>query len=175
MQNEENMKSITANLRSPEVITNVIIDGLALGIVLFTPAIAHLASFPVYMIEPMRLMLILSMAHASKKNSYLLALTLPLFSYLVSGHPMLLKMMIITGELVFNVALFYWIMKKFNHPFFAMLTAIVMSKVICYLAYWPAFSWSFVVAEAGISFILVQIMTTLIFSAYIFTIRKKKK
>ena len=169
------MKSVYATLRSPVMLTNLVLDGLALAVVLFTPAIAHLAGLPVYMIEPMRLMLILSMAHASEKNSYLLALSLPLFSYLVSGHPMLLKMMIITGELVLNVALFYWLVKKLNHPFFAMLTAIVMSKIVCYLAYWPIFSWAFVAEEAGFSFILVQMITTVIFSTYIFTIWKKKK
>jgi hypothetical protein len=168
------MKSINPGLQLPVILPAVIIDALAFGVVLFTPAIAHLAGFPVYMLEPMRLMLILSIAHASKRNSFLLALALPLFSFLVSGHPMLLKMIIITGELVFNVALFYWFVKKFSNPFFAMLAAIVVSKVACYLVYWPVFSWAFVVGEAAPAFILVQVITTLIFSAYLFSIRKIK-
>ncbi len=45
-------------------------------------------------------MLILAIAHTSRKNAYLIALTLPLFSLLISAHPSLIKTSLITGELV---------------------------------------------------------------------------
>jgi hypothetical protein len=58
-----------------------ILDVTALLIIYLTPAISHLFSFPVYLLEPMRIMLILAVVHTSRKNAYLLALTLPLFSF----------------------------------------------------------------------------------------------
>lgn len=85
----------------------LLIDMAALAFILLVPSLAHLFSFPVYMLEPMRVMVILSLAHSTRQNSYLLALALPAFSFLVSGHPEAVKMMIITAELVLNVFLFY--------------------------------------------------------------------
>ncbi|MCX6279775.1 MAG: hypothetical protein NT004_17030 [Bacteroidetes bacterium] len=168
------MKIMNETLPNRVILTNILVDLAALALIYFIPATVHFTGIPIYMIEPMRLMLILSMAHTSKSNSYFLALTLPLFSFLVSGHPELIKMFIITGELVLNTLLFYWLVKKFNHTFFAMFVSIITSKIACYLAYWPVFSIGFVVAEASPDFILIQLITSLIFSFYIAVILKKK-
>ena len=167
------MKIMDSTLINRGIMTNVLVDLAALALIYFIPATVHFTGIPLYMIEPMRLMLILSMAHASRNNTVFLALTLPLFSYLVSGHPEAVKMIIITGELVLNTLMFYWLVKKFNHSFFAILISIVVSKLACYLAYWPVFSFSFVVAEASPDFLIIQLITTLVFSFYISVILKK--
>ena len=151
----------------------LIIDLLALGFIYFTPSIAHLLNFPVYMLEPMRVMLILSLAHSTRQNSYLLALTLPLFSFLVSGHPEAVKMMIITAELTVNVFLFYLLADRMRNLFLAGVVSIVASKVFCYLAYLVVFSMAFVREEAGALFLGVQLLTTLIFSGYLYFLSKK--
>ncbi len=151
----------------------LIIDILALGFIYFTPSIAHLLNFPVYMLEPMRVMLILSLAHSTRQNSYLLALTLPLFSFLVSGHPEAVKMMIITAELTVNVFLFYLLADRMRNLFLAGLVSILGSKVLCYLAYLVVFSMAFVREESGTLFLVVQLITTLIFSGYLYFLSKK--
>lgn len=151
------------------------LDMMALAFIYFTPSIAHLLNFPVYMLEPMRVMLILSMAHSTRKNSYLLALTLPLFSFLVSGHPEVVKMMVITAELVLNVFLFYLLAGRVRNLFTAGLLSIIISKAFCYLAYLVVFSAAFVREEAGTAFLLVQAGTTLLFSGYLFIISKTKR
>jgi hypothetical protein len=122
----------------------------------------------------MRLMVILSLAHSSKRNSYLLALTLPLFSYIATAHPEFLKMLIITSELVLNVFFFYWISERMKNVFLSMVIAIITSKVICYIMYLIFFSLAFVRNESDTLFLIVQVLTTVIFSAYIFIFRKKK-
>ena len=155
---------------SKKSISGILIDITALGFIYFSPAIAHLFSFPVYMIEPMRLMLILSIAHAGKKNSIILALTLPLFSFAVTAHPVFIKMLIITVELLVNTFLFYFLCGKTRHQFTAMLLAIIGSKILCYLLYLLFFPISFVIAEADPAFLGIQLLTTLIFSGYVFVI-----
>jgi hypothetical protein len=167
------MKTQVASIPGKELLKALFIDIMALAVIYFTPSIAHLLNFPVYMLEPMRVMLILSMAHSTRRNSYLLALTLPLFSFLVSGHPEAVKMMIITSELALNVFLFYLMAGKVRNMFVSGLLAILISKAFCYMAYLAVFSFAFVRDEAGATFLLVQGLTTLLFSGYLFIISKR--
>ena len=168
------MKVLSNKTINQTVVIDILLDIGALAAIYLIPATVHLTGIPVYMIEPMRLMLILSMAHASKYNTFLLALSLPLFSFVVSGHPELIKMFIITGELVINVALFYWFLNRYKQAFLAVFISIIISKIACYLAYWPIFSFQFMVAEADLQFIIIQFITTLVFSLYISIILKRQ-
>lgn len=165
----------TASLSKKELLKALLLDAGALAFIFLAPSLTHLLSFPVYMLEPMRVMLILSLAHSSKKNSYLLALTLPLFSFLVSGHPEAVKMMVITAELVLNVFLFYLLSERIRNIFWSGMLSILVSKFFCYLAYLAVFSLAFVRAEAAPLFLLVQAATTLVFSTYLFLLFKRKQ
>ncbi len=146
---------------------SLLIDGIALAFIYFVPSLAHLISLPVYMIEPMRVMMILSIAHARKGNSYLLALTLPLFSWLVSGHPEFAKMLIITAELTLNVFLFYLLLHGLKHFFWSAFLSVIISKLAAYVLYLVFFPLAFVKAESDAVFLAVQLATTLVFSGYI--------
>lgn len=169
------MKIQTASLSRKLVVRTALLDLFAVALILLAPSIAHLFSFPVYMLEPMRVMIILSLAHSTRKNSYLLALTLPIFSFLVSGHPELVKMLIITAELVLNVFLFYLLASRIRNGFLSGLLSILTSKVFCYLAYLVFFSLAFVREEAAPLFLLVQGATTLVFAGYLFMTFKNQK
>ena len=168
------MKSSESITLSNPLLNGIIIDIIALTFIYFSPAIAHLFSFPVYMIEPMRLMLILSIVHGGKKNSIILALTLPLFSFIMTAHPEFIKMLIITSELTVNTLLFFFLCNKMKNQFSAMFLAIIGSKILCYLFYLLFFPISFVIAEADLSFIGIQLLTTLVFSGYVFYTDKIK-
>lgn len=110
----------------------VLCDLLFAAIVYYLPAIAHLTSL--YIIEPFRLMILCTLiVLGSKSNAIVLAITLPLFSYLVSGHPVILKMMLISFELLFNILIFDYINKKIKNPVFSILFAVLISKAIYYL------------------------------------------
>jgi hypothetical protein len=152
-----------------------VIDIAALVFVGFVPAASHLFKIPVYYIEPMRVMLILALLFSSRGNAYALAIVLPLFSILVSGHPAPLKMMVIMAELALNAWLFLFLYKETGRAFLSAFGSILMSKVFCYVMYIVLFSWAFAKAEAGMSFLLAQMSLTLLLSSLVWYISKRKK
>jgi hypothetical protein len=157
----------TIQLSSRKTITSIVFDILALAFIYFVPTISHMLNFPLYLIEPMRIALILALVHTSKQNAYIIALTLPIFSYLVSAHPVLYKMMLISGELIINVWLFYFIFNRTKNAFVSILSSIVLSKAIYYLAKFIAIAIVFKVNENIVSTSLyIQAATTLVFSLY---------
>jgi hypothetical protein len=127
------------------------------------------------MIEPMRFMVVLSIAYVSRSNSYLLALTLPMFSWVVSGHPEFYKTLVMTAELVLNVFLFYYLVKRIDSVFLSMVISIVVSKIFCYALYLVFFSIMFIEEEAEPVFLIAQVITTVLFSSYLSIILQKKK
>jgi hypothetical protein len=162
-----------SSIRVRDLFKALFIDIAALAFVLFTPEIGESIHLPFYMIEPMRLMIILSVAHSFPANSYLLALTLSLFSWAVSGHPEFFKMLVMTAELTANVLLFYYLRRKFKSVFLSMIISIVVSKVLCYTLYLMFFSMMFLKEEADPSFLIAQVITTLVFSIYVYLILRK--
>jgi len=115
------------------VLPVIIIDLFAYLAIYYLPAVSHLTTIPFQLLEPMRLMVLLSLlVMGNKHNAYILALTLPLFSFLVSGHPLFAKMILITVELCLNVAMYGVVSKVVRSPFITILVSIILSKVIYY-------------------------------------------
>ncbi|HZX63151.1 MAG TPA: hypothetical protein VFE66_08065 [Bacteroidales bacterium] len=163
-----------SSIQTRGVRNGLLLDIVAIAVVFFTPKIGQLIHLPFYMVEPMRLMVVLSIAHSNRANSYLLALTLPLFSWAVSGHPEFFKMLVMTGEMAANVFLFYYFVRKIDSVLLSMIISIVVSKVLCYAFYLVFFSMMFIQEEADPSFLIAQVITTLVFSFYVFFILRKK-
>ena len=151
---------------------SIVLDILALAFIYFVPTISHLLNVPLYLVEPMRIMLILAIAHTKKKNAYLIALTLPLFSFLISGHPNIFKAVIMTMELVLNVWLFYELAKRANQ-FVAMLSSIVLSKIFYYLLKFGLISFAVLQTDLISTPIYLQVITSLVFSGYLFFIIRR--
>lgn len=153
---------------------SIVLDIFALAFIYFVPTISHLLNIPLYLVEPMRIMLILAIAHTSKKNAYIIALTLPLFSFLVSAHPNIFKVLLITAELVLNVWLFFELSKKTNQ-FVAMLSSILISKVFYYLLKFGLIS--FAVLQTGLisTPIYLQLITSVVFSGYLFFVLRRNQ
>jgi len=122
----------------------------------------------------MRLVLILAMLHSDKRNAYLLALTLPLFSFAVSAHPVFYKMLLITIELTLNVWLFFLLSSKIKNNFIAMASAIVLSKTAYYILKAVFVSLTLIGPGLFATPIWIQIITTLIFSGYAFFVFQKR-
>lgn len=166
----------TAQIASKRTIGFILFDIVALAFIYFIPTISHMLSFPLYLIEPMRIALVLALVHTSKRNAYIIALTLPIFSFLVSAHPVLYKMLIITGELVINVWLFYFLLNKTKNAFASILSSIILSKAIYYLAKFIAIAVILKSSESIIATSLyIQVATTLLFSAYIGLMLSERK
>ncbi|MDP2423029.1 MAG: hypothetical protein U1C46_00490 [Bacteroidales bacterium] len=146
----------------------ILIDSTALAFIYFMPALSHMLALPIYLIEPMRIMLILAIAHTTKRNAYILALTLPLFSFLISSHPVFYKSLLIALELMVNVWLFFALTKIIHNRFVAMATAIIGSKLFYYALKFGFLSFATIQGSLVSTPIYLQFITTLVFSSYIY-------
>ena len=168
------MKPITRSILQNVTFISILTDVSALAFIYLVPSISHLINMPVYLIEPMRLMLILALVHTNSKNAYILALTMPLFSLIISGHPALPKMILIDIKLSLNVFLFYALAKYMKIVFPAILISIVSSKIIYYLLKFILINLAVINTELISTPILVQVITTVLFSFYLFKFYKKQ-
>ena len=169
------MTTDTSMVIDREKIKSILFDIVALAFIYFVPTISHYLSVPLYLIEPMRLMLVLAMVHTNRRNAYIIAMTLPVFSLLVSGHPVAFKAVIMTIELVLNVWLFYAISKKWSNTFGAMLLSIVISKLVYYLLKFGLISMAVFDSELISTPLYLQLITSVVFSAYLFFLFKRKE
>ena len=150
-----------------------VLDVFALAFIYFLPAISHMLSFKLYLIEPMRLMLVLALVHTNRKNAYLLALTLPLFSFLISAHPVLIKTILISAELAVNVALFYFLVKRV-HVLPAIFLSIWLSKIFYYGLKYVSILTIFPGERLIGTPLLIQLSTSVVFSLYLFAFLRNK-
>lgn len=162
-------------LRSRSVIKSVSLDLSALLLIYFTPALAHLSALPVYFIEPIRLMLVLSIAHSTKSNTFFLALTLPVFSHIISSHPVFLKTVLISFELALFAFLFFELSKRYKSVFTVMIVSIAFSKLFYYIFKYLLINQSLIQSELISTPIFIQIIITVIFSLYVSFIMNKNK
>ncbi len=154
---------------------SLLIDILGLAFIYFIPTLSHLLSFPLYLVEPMRVMLIIAIAHTTKRNAYLIALTLPLFSFLVSAHPVFLKTMLITIELVLNVWLFYFLANRWKNYFAAIVTSIIISKAFYYVMKFGLISYGMIESNLISTPLYLQAITMLLFSGYLSLVLSRKE
>ena len=106
---------------------------LLFGVYCF-PAISHVLPIPLYLFEPMRIILfsLLLFFPFAKKNAVIMAMTIPIFSYIFSDHPILPKAILMSAELTLNVSLFSWFSKKINIGV-SVFVSVIISKCIYYL------------------------------------------
>jgi hypothetical protein len=150
------------------MINSLIINSVALLFIYFTPALSHLLNFPLYLVEPMRIMVVLAMVHGDKRNAFILAATLPLFSFAISAHPVFYKMLLISAELSLNVWLFYVLKERMRNNFMAMISAVVLSKTAYYLLKSVFISAALLGAGLFSTPVWIQGLTTILFGAYAF-------
>lgn len=174
------MENISANQLSIPKIRNIVFDLIALAAIYSIPAVSHLLSFPIYFLEPMRIMLILAIVHTNRKNAYLIAITLPIFSLMVSAHPSILKTSLITGELLLNVWLFFFLSRKLSDKDLSIFLSIISSKLIYYLAKFMLISSALMSGELFSTPIYIQMVMLAVFSGYVYlmslkSVKKKVK
>ena len=128
------MNQIVLSKKDSRVITkSLVTDILLLGVIYLLPTISHLLAFPLYLLDPMRIVIFASiLLSCNKYNSYLLAATVPLFSYYIGGHPIFMKSVIIAVELLVNVMLFWFLLKRWKNMFLVTLFSIILAKFVYY-------------------------------------------
>ncbi len=148
----------------------LIIDITFVLAIVYLPSLSHLLAIPLYRLEPMRLLLIMALPFTGRGNGYLLALILPIASFLTSGHPEPAKALLMSGELMLNVWLFCWLMKQFDSPSGSMLGGIILSKMSYYGVKFVMIQLTLLSAPLISSPLLIQGILAAVFSLYIFIV-----
>ncbi len=169
------MLNQTIALPRRETAKAAIFDFLILAALYFLPTISHLLAFPVYLFEPMRIGIVLVLAYTSKRNAYLLALTLPVFSYIVAAHPVFVKALLIGVEMTLNVWLFYALTRRINNTFAAMAISILASKIVYYAAKYVLISTGLLVSELVSTPFIYQAVVLLLSSVMIYFLAKSNR
>lgn len=125
------MRTQAASYSLPKI---VISDILILTLVYFIPALSHVTPMPIYLLDPMRILLFTGfLLSRNNTNAIILAITIPLVSTIVTGHPPFFKAILISVELFTNIWLFVFLLSKLNWKApLLLLISIIASKVIYY-------------------------------------------
>jgi len=121
--------------------STILIDIALLAALYLLPGFSHVTALPLYMFEPMRIALIIALLFTTRANAFLIALTLPLASFLLSGHPAPFKALLMGIELMVLVASYGYLAEKLRVPAVAALTAaILVGKLVYYTMKYAALS-----------------------------------
>ena len=153
-------------------IKTYLIDFSLLLMIYFLPAISHLFAFPVYYLDPMRIALVVALIHTSKKNAYIIALTLPLFSFLISSHPQIIKSFLLSAELVITLSLFYLLKDKLKNVFTSLFISILISKVIYYSLKFALISFALLNDRLFSTPFYFQLIAAILVSTYIYLVNR---
>lgn len=150
-----------------------LINLFSIAFIYYLPALSHITQIPFYLIEPMRLMFLLAFIHTNRTNSLILALTLPIFSFIISAHPSIYKSIIISFELMLNYLILVFLIRKNINLFLAFLLSILVSKIFYYGFKYILISYNLVSGDLISTPLEIQIVTTLIISIYGYFLYKK--
>jgi hypothetical protein len=152
----------------------VLTDILALVFIYFVPALTHLFKIPLYYADPMRIAIFSIFTLTKKENVYIMALTIPLLSFLISGHPVFPKFLIISLELFINVFLIYRLSVIIKNKFIIVMASLILSKAVYYLIKFTLIKLS--VLEMGLisTPLYIQVIAILAFSLILALVLKKR-
>ena len=153
-------------------IKTYLIDFSLLLLIYFLPALSHLFAFPIYYLDPMRIALVVALIHTSKKNAYIIALTLPLFSFLISSHPQILKSFLLSAELIINLSLFFLLKEKLKNVFTSLFISIIISKVIYYLLKFVLIYFALLNDKLFSTPYYFQLLSAILLSTYIYLVNR---
>lgn len=127
------MQTAELSVKQSWISRALIIDSMAMLLLLFIPTLSHLTALPLYYLEPMRLGIIAALLYSRRRNALFLALLLPFFSLAIAAHPVLIKAILMSVELLLNVLLFDYLIRKYSVKWAALPISIVLSKSVYYL------------------------------------------
>ena len=108
------------------------IDVALLAALYFLPSLSHVTALPLYMLEPMRVALIIALLFTNRTNAYFIAFTIPLASAMITGHPTPFKALLMGIEFSVLVACYGYLVQMVRIPAFAALTAAILTGKLVY-------------------------------------------
>ncbi|MFA5972250.1 MAG: hypothetical protein WC780_07865 [Lentimicrobiaceae bacterium] len=125
------MTTTISRILSPR---NITVDIVIFVSIFFIPALSHVAPFPLYLLDPMRILLFAGyLLSRQNANTFILAVAMPLFSSLVTGHPPFFKALLISVELVVNIFLLVQLIDRTKlHLALSLFLSMIASKLVYY-------------------------------------------
>ena len=153
----------------------VLVDLLVLLAIFLIPGISHLTHLPFYYLEPMRFFLLASFfLTRNRTNTLLLSLLIPVFSWLVSGHPVFIKALLIGAELAINGYLLMWFLNKRWNLLLALTVSMITSKIFYYLLKYFVVSTGILNMEIISTDIGIQCIGITVIAIILFAVFRKK-
>ena len=153
-----------------------ITDLSVLAMILMIPGISHVTNMPLYYLEPMRFFLLTSwFITRSKANTVTLSLVIPFFSWLISGHPLFIKGLLISSELLVNGVILVFCLQKRWNLFLSLLGSTIVSKACYYLLKYIAISFGFLDMELISTDFRIQLFSISVTSGLLFLIFRNKE
>lgn len=143
----------------------LLIDAILVLLVLVLPIIAHITSIPFYIFDPMRLSVLgVYLLLRNKGNALVLAIALPILSFLISGHPIFIKNILISIELIINVLIIDRLLYHNYNAFASAMISIIVSKVLYYILKAALIYYNVLPVILIDTRILLQLVVTIIIS-----------
>jgi hypothetical protein len=162
-------------INKKSILSTVLVDILALTFIYFVPALSHMLKFPLYYADPMRIALFSILVLTKKENVYIMALSIPLISFLISAHPVFPKFLIVSLELFANVFLIFRFSNVIKNKFLLVFLSLLLSKSLYYLLKFVLIK--FAVLDMGLisTPLYIQAILTLVFSTILAFILRRRK
>ena len=97
------------------------------------PSLSHLLALPIYLLEPMRIAVLIALLFSHRANAWLVAITLPLASFWMSGHPEPVKAVLMGIEFSVLIAAYFALRRAVRLPaVVSIAAAIVVGKFVYY-------------------------------------------
>lgn len=169
------MKS-TLELNKYRIISGSLFDIIVILSILVITTVSHfISAFPLFVLEPIRIAILLSMLYTSRYNSIILAVILPLFSSVISSHPELFKSLIMCVELMSNVLIYNYICNRKINRIYPIFVSIVLSKILYYILKTVLLYLGLMHGQLLATNIFIQMAITVILSGAFFLLNKKIK
>ncbi|MBT5268798.1 MAG: hypothetical protein HOL70_05060, partial [Candidatus Marinimicrobia bacterium] len=122
--------AILGIIQKPGVQRAVLTDVFVLSAFYLTTTFAHILSVPLYQLDPMKIIVLITVMYSNRGNALMIALSLPILSFMSTGHPVAPKFLLMAGELM----IFATIMSTYKSGHWIVLfSAILVSKLGYYL------------------------------------------
>ncbi|MFN7493588.1 MAG: hypothetical protein ACK5RG_11775 [Cyclobacteriaceae bacterium] len=172
-----NKKSNSILSVQPSIVVNaLLIDLFIWTLISVIPALSHLLPFSLYYLEPMRIFLFLGyLLSKDKRNAYILALTIPLVSVVISGHPTPVKAGLISFELLANIFIFEIGKRYIAYVPMVLFVSILFSKVIYYFLKFLLMSGGLLEGKLITTPIYYQVLSALFVTGVFYLFFSKRK
>ncbi|NQV40753.1 MAG: hypothetical protein HQ506_00225 [Candidatus Marinimicrobia bacterium] len=149
----------------------ILIDALVLVSFYLTIVFAHLLPFPLYKLDPMKILVLITVVYSNRGNALGMAAALPILSFLSTGHPVFPKFMIMSLELIVFAFVFIALSQNKSSGLVTFLGAVLISKGVYYLIKAGAIALGFLDQVLISTDLYTQIQALVILGAVYFVIQ----